>query len=133
MSFFWIRKSPFDAAFPYLKILPISGFKIFLSKSAKYGFFDQLSLNEIDHDHDTNNNDNEDQNLVAVDTKFIDEKKKNVLNWCKLSKWVSSELEYDETRQLIDSTRPLYRCSYCLKYGNTMEITVQSPSVFVGS
>eukprot|EP01083_Nonionella_stella_P012429 35280_1 len=45
--------------------------------------------------------------------------------WCKLAGWVMNRLEwthcgyeYDEATHSIDTRRPLYRCSYCLKYRN---------------
>eukprot|EP00484_Ammonia_sp_Unknown_P005938 CAMPEP_0197073024 /NCGR_PEP_ID=MMETSP1384-20130603/210395_1 /TAXON_ID=29189 /ORGANISM="Ammonia sp." /LENGTH=861 /DNA_ID=CAMNT_0042511849 /DNA_START=108 /DNA_END=2697 /DNA_ORIENTATION=- len=49
----------------------------------------------------------------------------NMFNWCKLAGWVMNRLEwtqcgyeYDEATHSIDTTRPLYRCSYCLKFRN---------------
>ena len=49
----------------------------------------------------------------------------HMFNWCKLAGWVMNRLEwtacgyeYDEATHSIDTTRPLYRCSYCLKYRN---------------
>eukprot|EP01084_Bolivina_argentea_P265591 450256_1 len=48
-----------------------------------------------------------------------------MFNWCKLAGWVMLKLEwtpcgfeYDEATHSIDTSRPLYRCSYCLKYRN---------------
>ena len=49
----------------------------------------------------------------------------HMFSWCKLAGWVMNRLEwthcgyeYDEATHSIDTTRPLYRCSYCLKYRN---------------
>eukprot|EP00486_Rosalina_sp_Unknown_P015517 CAMPEP_0201594520 /NCGR_PEP_ID=MMETSP0190_2-20130828/191810_1 /ASSEMBLY_ACC=CAM_ASM_000263 /TAXON_ID=37353 /ORGANISM="Rosalina sp." /LENGTH=252 /DNA_ID=CAMNT_0048054163 /DNA_START=1195 /DNA_END=1950 /DNA_ORIENTATION=+ len=49
----------------------------------------------------------------------------HMFNWCKLAGWVMNRLEwtacgyeYDEATHSIDTTRPLFRCSYCLKYRN---------------
>jgi len=49
----------------------------------------------------------------------------HMFSWCKLAGWVLHRLEwthcgyeYDEATHSIDTRRPLYRCSYCLKYRN---------------
>ena len=111
-----------DAALPYLKALPISAIKLFLGKSAKYGFFDKIAFDEID-DESTANNKNDDE--TKRDDKNNDIDNKEILKWCKLSSWILNKLEwtqsgyqYDETTQSIDTTKPLSRCAYCLQYQN---------------
>jgi len=49
----------------------------------------------------------------------------HMFSWCKLAGWVMQRLEwthcgyeYDEATHSIDTRRPLYRCSFCLKYRN---------------
>jgi len=49
----------------------------------------------------------------------------NMFAWCQLAgevmnklEWTMCGYEYDEATHSIDTTRPLYRCSYCLKYRN---------------
>ena len=79
-----------DAALPYLKALPISAIKIFLTKSAKYGFFDKVSFDEINHASNPNskNDDDTKDDTQNDDTDNDDIDTIQILKWCKLSGWI---------------------------------------------